>query len=46
MSWVKLDDGFHRNQKQLRMSDAAFRLYVCALSYCHDVAPSEFEAQP
>src|SRR5215475_9023817 len=34
MSWVKLDDAFHRNHKQLRMSNAAFRLYVCALSYC------------
>lgn len=34
MSWARLDDGFHRNPKQLRMTDAAFRLYVCALSYC------------
>lgn len=34
MSWVKLDDGFHRNDKQMRMSHVAFRLYVCALSYC------------
>jgi hypothetical protein len=36
MTWVKLDDKFHRNEKQLRMSDAAFRVYVCSLSYCGD----------
>jgi hypothetical protein len=36
MTWVKLDDKFHRNEKQLRMSDAAHRVYVNALSYCGD----------
>lgn len=34
MSWVKLDDSFHRNDKQLQMSDGAFRVYVCAMSWC------------
>lgn len=43
MSWGQLDDQFHRNDKQLRMSDAAFRLYVCAISYCMDcVDPTGF----
>jgi hypothetical protein len=34
MPWCRLDESFYRNDKQLRMSDAAFRVYVCALSYC------------
>jgi hypothetical protein len=34
VSWVKLDDSFHRNDKQLQMSDGAFRVYVCAMSWC------------
>jgi hypothetical protein len=38
MSWVRVDDAFHRNAKQLRMSDAAFRVYVCSMSFCA-VAP-------
>lgn len=33
MMWVRLDDRFHTNAKQLEMSDAAFRLYVCGLTY-------------
>jgi hypothetical protein len=37
VSWVKLDDSFHRNDKQLQMSDAAFRVYVCAMSYCAQI---------
>jgi hypothetical protein len=31
--WARLDDRFHENGKQLAMSDAAFRLYVCGLTY-------------
>jgi hypothetical protein len=34
VSWVRLDDRFDENPKQLRMSNAGFRLYVCALSFC------------
>ena len=34
MTWVRLDDQFHRNKKALKMSDAAHRIYVDALSYC------------
>jgi len=37
MTWIKLDDKFHRNAKVLAMSDAAHRVYVDALSYCGDV---------
>jgi hypothetical protein len=46
MTWVKLDDKFHRNEKQLRMSDAAHRVYVNALSYCGDTPqPTGFLAE-
>ena len=38
MTWVRLDDKFHRNQKQRAMSDHAFRVFVLALSYCGDTA--------
>lgn len=31
--WARLDDRFHLNRKQLAMSDAAFRLYVCGITY-------------
>lgn len=37
MSWVRLDDKFHRNPKVLAMSDAAHRIYVDLISYCADV---------
>jgi hypothetical protein len=37
LSWIKLDDKFWRNPKQLRMSDEAHRVYVNVLSYCGDV---------
>jgi len=33
MPWSKLDDGFHENAKTSAMSDKAFRLYVCAITY-------------
>lgn len=36
LPWQRLDDAFYRNPKQLRLSDGAFRLYVCSLSYCAD----------
>lgn len=36
MTWQRLDDSFYRNSKQLRLSDAAFRLLVCSWSYCAD----------
>ncbi len=36
MTWVKLDDKFHENDKQLRLSDAAVRIWVCSMSYCAD----------
>ena len=36
MTWVRLDDKFHRNPKALKMSDSAHRIYVDALSYCAD----------
>lgn len=38
MTWVKLDDKFHRNPKITAMSDAAHRIYVDALSYAGDTA--------
>lgn len=34
MTWVRMDDRFHRNPKQLQLSDAAFRVWVCSWSYC------------
>src|SRR6476620_5458207 len=34
MSWIRLDDHFHRNSKQLQLSDGAFRVWVCSWSYC------------
>jgi hypothetical protein len=34
MTWVRLDDKFHRNPKQLQLSDGAFRVWVCSWSYC------------
>lgn len=37
MTWVKLDDKFHRNPKILGLSDAAHRIYVDALSFCGDM---------
>lgn len=33
MSWSKLDDGFHEHPKTFAMSDKAFRLYVCSITY-------------
>ncbi len=36
MTWMRLDDQFHRNPKALKMSDAAHRIYVDTLSYCSD----------
>jgi hypothetical protein len=34
MSWARVNDSLYRDPKQLRMSDAAFRIHVCALSFC------------
>src|SRR5215471_4879794 len=34
MTWVKLDDRFHENDKQLRASDAAVRVWVCSMTKC------------
>lgn len=34
MTWVKLDDGFDINDKQLRASDAAVRVWVCSMTFC------------
>lgn len=33
MPWSKLDDGFHEHPKTVAMSDKAFRLYVCGITY-------------
>ena len=47
MTWVRLDDKFHRNPKALQMSDAAHRIYVDAMSYCSDCEhPIGFLSQP
>jgi hypothetical protein len=32
--WARLDDDFHDNAKILGLSHPAFRLYVCAITYC------------
>src|SRR5262245_6359459 len=32
--WARLDDDFHDNGKILSLSHPAFRLYVCAITYC------------
>jgi hypothetical protein len=34
MTWVKLDDHFDENDKQLRASDAAVRVWVCSMAWC------------
>jgi hypothetical protein len=31
--WIRMDDGFDENPKQLRLSDAAFRVWVTSWSY-------------
>ena len=33
MPWSKLDDGLHENAKIAAMSDKAFRLYICGITY-------------
>lgn len=33
MSWARLDDGFADHPKVLALSDAAFRLHVCAMAW-------------
>lgn len=33
MPWSKLDDGFHEHPKTVAMSDKAFRLFVCSVTY-------------
>ncbi len=33
MPWTKLDDGFHEHYKTIAMSDKAFRLFTCSLTY-------------
>jgi hypothetical protein len=46
MTWVKLDDKFHRNEKVARISSDALRAYVFSLSYCGDTAlPTGFLSQ-
>lgn len=39
MPWTKLDDGFHEHPKTVAMSDKAFRLFTCSLTYSsrHDL---------
>ena len=34
MSWANLDDGFADHPKVIDLSDAAFRLHVCAMCWC------------
>ena len=34
MTYIKLDDAFHLHPKVVRLSDAAYRLYVGMLCYC------------
>jgi hypothetical protein len=34
MAWARLDDRFHQNAKVLSLTDAEFRLYVVAITYC------------
>jgi hypothetical protein len=34
MGWLKIDDGFRDHPKIIQLSDAAFRLHVCAMSWC------------
>lgn len=34
MSWIRMDDGFDENPKQLALSDAAFRVWVCSWAFC------------
>lgn len=36
VSWVLIDDGFHRSDAWLRASDAASRVWVDSMSYCAD----------
>jgi len=33
MAWAKFDDGFHVNRKIVPLSDKAFRLYTCSITY-------------
>lgn len=33
MPWTKFDDGFHEHPKTVAMSDKAFRLFACSVTY-------------
>src|ERR1041385_8042526 len=37
VTWVKLDDKLHRNEKARSASDAAFKTWILSWSYCADM---------